>query len=176
MTVDVVIPTFGRWDLTESCLRHLGAQTIEHTMIVVDNGSDDCTPDRIRESFPNVWLIELGANLGFPVACNRGATEGDGEIVVLLNNDVDASPDFLELLVQPFADERIGSAAALLVRPDGETIDCVGLCADPTLAGFPRLRGQPVAMASESSPVLAGPCGGGGALPSDRLGGGGRPR
>jgi GT2 family glycosyltransferase len=162
-TIDVVIPTFGQWDLTRSCLEHLSRQTVPHTVIVADNGSTDGTPGRVRESFPDAKVVELGANLGFPAACNRGVASGSGEIIVLLNNDVDASPDFLERLVRQFANERVGSAAALLVHPDGKTIDSVGLCADPTLAGFPRLRGQSVDAASVSSPVLAGPCGAGGA-------------
>jgi GT2 family glycosyltransferase len=162
-SIDVVIPTFGRWDLTKSCLEHLGRQTVPHTVILADNGSADGTPDRVRESFPDARVVELGANLGFPAACNRGVAAGTGEIVVLLNNDVDATPEFLQRLVQPFVDETVGSAAALLTRPDGKTIDSVGLCADPTLAGFPRLRGQSVDTASAPSPVLAGPCGGGGA-------------
>jgi GT2 family glycosyltransferase len=159
----VVIPTFGHWPYTERCLHHLRAQTVTHNAIVVDNGSADGTPERIRTMFPEVQVIELRGNRGFPMACNRGAAAGTSEIIVLLNNDVDAEPDFLEQLVQPFADLRLGSAAALLVRPDGDTIDCVGVCADPTLAGFPRLRGERVATASASKSVLAGPCGGGGA-------------
>ena len=65
---------------------------------------------------------------------------------MLLNNDVRPRPDFLERLAAPLErDERIGSVAALLVRPDEQTIDSVGLAADPTFAGFPRLAGRPVA-------------------------------
>src|SRR4051794_8795022 len=85
--IDVVIPTFGNWELTERCLRHLQAQTVGHTVTVADNGSPDATPERIRTSFPEVRVIELGANLGFTVACNRGAASGDGDVIVLVNND-----------------------------------------------------------------------------------------
>src|SRR6185369_17441840 len=105
--------------------------------------------------FPEARVVELGANLGFPVACNRGASAGSGEVIVLLNNDVEARPDFLERLLAPFDDDpRVGSAAALLVRPGEQTIDCMGLTADPTLAGFPRLRGLPVADARSARPTL----------------------
>ena len=70
LSIDVVIPTFERWELTDRCLRHLRAQTVAHTVTVVDNASLDGTPDRIRASFPDVQVIELDGNLGFPVACN----------------------------------------------------------------------------------------------------------
>src|ERR1019366_2240583 len=130
---------------------------------VVDNGSSDGTPDKVREAFPGVQVIELWHNHGFPLACNRGAAAGSGEIIVLLNNDAEPRPDFLEQLIRPFDDPAVGTAAALLVRPGEQKIDCMGLFADRTLAGFPRLRGRPVGEASTTRPVLAGPCGGGGA-------------
>jgi len=164
VSIDVVIPTHGGWELTERCLRHLAAQTVPHAVIVVDNGSTDGTPRRVSAVAPHAVVIELGANLGFPVACNRGAAAGTGEVIVLLNNDVEARPDFLDQLVRPLQqDEHVGSVAALLVQPGELTIDSIGLTVDRTLAGFPRLRRRPVSEAASVTPVLAGPMGGGGA-------------
>jgi GT2 family glycosyltransferase len=160
LSIDVVVPVSNGWELTESCLAHLRRQTRPHTVIVCDNGSTDGTPDRLRASFPEVHALELGANFGFAVACNRGVRAGGGEIVVLLNNDVDCRPDFLERLVAPFRDdERIGSVAALLLKPRDGTIESFGLAADPTLAGYPRLRGLPARNAQPTEPVLVGPSG-----------------
>ncbi len=159
--IDVVIPTFGGWTLTESCLRHLAAQTVPHRVIVVDNGSPDGTPGRIRDAFPDVEVHQLGENRGFGAACNVGTDAGSGEVVVLLNNDVDADPDFLERLAEALArDPRIGTVAPLLLRPGRRLIDSVGLAADPTLAGFARLQGHPMSAAGDARPVLLGPSGG----------------
>jgi N-acetylglucosaminyl-diphospho-decaprenol L-rhamnosyltransferase len=159
-STDVVVPVHDGWELTESCLEHLRPQTMPHTVIVCDNGSTDGTPERIRASYPEVRLVELGANLGFSSACNRGVRAGSGEIVVLLNNDVNCRPDFLERLVAPIQDdERLGSVAALLLKPGEETIESFGLVVDSTLAGFPRLRGLPVGDALVKEPVLVGPSG-----------------
>ncbi len=163
-SIDVVIPTRNRFDLTESCLRHLEAQTVPHQAIVVDGGSTDATPARVRERWPSARVELLGASRGFAEACNRGVAAGAGEIVVLLNNDVDCRPDFLERLVAPFdADPRTGGVASLMLQPGERTIDSMGLCADVTLGAFPRLQGQPAARAGERSPVLACPAGAGAA-------------
>jgi GT2 family glycosyltransferase len=162
--IDVVIPAHNGWKLTQSCLEHLEAQTLPHRVIVADNGSIDGTPQRIREMFPHVSVLELGANLGFPKACNRGVAAGDAEIVVLLNNDVDCRPDFLERLVRPFEDPRVGSVAALLLKPGERAIDSFGVTADSTLAGYPRLRDRPVGDAQTTDPLLVGPLGGAGAF------------
>jgi N-acetylglucosaminyl-diphospho-decaprenol L-rhamnosyltransferase len=162
--VDVVIPTCDAWRLLERCLTHLRAQTLPHSVIVVDNGSTDGTPDRVRERFPDVGLVALSSNVGFPSACNRGAARGTGDVIVLLNNDVEPRPDFLRELVPPLEDApKVGSVAALLTLADGRAIDSVGLFVDKTLAGFPRLRGAPLVRADATRPVLLGPSGGAGA-------------
>ena len=164
MRVDVVIPVHNGWKLTESCLAHLRVQTLPHWVVVCDNGSTDGTPERVRASFPDVRLIELGANVGFPAACNRGVNAGSGDLVVLLNNDVECRPDFLEHLVAPFRDEkRLASVASLLLAPGEQRIESFGLAVDPTLAGYPRLRGLPVRDAQTANPILIGPSGAAGA-------------
>jgi N-acetylglucosaminyl-diphospho-decaprenol L-rhamnosyltransferase len=160
-TIDVVVPTFNRWELTKACLQDLAAQTVEHRVIVSDDGSSDGTPARVREAFPDATVVESERNSGFATACNRGVAAGAGKFVVLLNNDVRPQRDFLERVVAPFAhDERVGAVAPLLVRSDEHTIDSVGLAADATYAGFPRLAGHPIAEAASGRPALAGPSGG----------------
>jgi N-acetylglucosaminyl-diphospho-decaprenol L-rhamnosyltransferase len=164
LSIDVIIPTFQGWELTQRCLARLREQTVTHVVILVDNASTDGTPAKVRALFPEVRLVELDRNVGFPMACNQGAAAGNGDVLVLLNNDVEPRPDFLERLAQPLEkDPRVGSAAALLVFPGEHTIDSIGLTADSTLAGFPRLRGRPVSDAASTRPVLVGPSGGGGA-------------
>lgn len=159
-SIDVVIPARDHLELTESCLRHLEAQTVPHRVIVVDDGSTDGTSERLRERWPAVVVERLDAARGFAAACNAGVAAGSGEIVVLLNNDVDCRPDFLERLVAPFdADPRAGAVAALMLQPGEQTIDSMGLCADVTLGAFPRLQGLPAARAAEATPVLACPAG-----------------
>ncbi len=162
-SVDVVVPVHNNWELTKSCLEHLRLQTLQHTVIVCDNGSTDGTTEHLRASYPEVRVVELGANLGFSVACNRGVHAGSGEIVVLMNNDVDCRPEFLERLVAPLADDgRLGSVAALLLKPGEKRIESFGLTVDPTLAGFPRLRGFPPT-GVQGRAVLVGPSGAAGA-------------
>jgi N-acetylglucosaminyl-diphospho-decaprenol L-rhamnosyltransferase len=158
-SVVVVIVTYNRCELTESCLRHLQAQTIKHQVIVVDNGSTDDTPARLRADWPDLQLESLNCNRGFAVGSNRGVAASSGEIVVLLNNDVECRADFLERLVAPLSDPAVGSVASLMLQPGEEWIDSVGLTVDVTLAGFPRLHGLPVARAHDPCPVLAGPAG-----------------
>ena len=159
-----MIPTSGRYELTRDCLAHLARQTCPHTIIVSDNGGDGETAERVAREWPAVRLIRSTDTLSFAAACNRGANAGDGEVVVLLNNDVFCRSDWLERLIAPLeAEPTTGSVACLLLAPGEQAIDSVGLCTDPTLAGFPRLAGLPVERAGDARPRLAGPTGAAGA-------------
>jgi N-acetylglucosaminyl-diphospho-decaprenol L-rhamnosyltransferase len=163
-SIDVVVPVRDRYALTHECLEHLASQTAAHRVIVVDDGSSDDTPARLRREWPAVSTVELGSSHGYAAAVNRGVAAGDGEYLVVLNNDVQLRPQCLERLVAPLqADGKLGSVAALMLRPGEEAIDSFGVTADATLAGFARLQGHPPAAALQPAPVLAGPEGAAGA-------------
>jgi N-acetylglucosaminyl-diphospho-decaprenol L-rhamnosyltransferase len=157
-SIDVVIPAFNRWDLTESCLAHLAAQTVAHRVIVVENGSTDQTREALRREWPGVSVVELDHNHSFTRAVNVGVMAGDGDHLVLLNNDVDLRPDCLEhLLALLEADPGLGSVAAVLLQPGEQAIDSVGVATDVTLAGFARLHGLDPEHADDRRPLLTGP-------------------
>jgi GT2 family glycosyltransferase len=164
LSIDVVVVSYDRYDLTESCLRHLGAQTREHCVIVVDNGSTEDAPERIAEHWRQHTLLRIERNGPFSVAANIGVAAGTADVIVLLNNDVDCEPTFLERLVAPLeVDPELGSVAGLMVQPGERVIDSIGLRADPTLAGFPRHHWQPTARAADAAPSIVGPAGTGAA-------------
>lgn len=159
LTIDVVVPVYGNWPITESCLLHLRAQSAPHRVIVVDDAGPDDTLERLAADFPEVTVVALEENLGFAGACNRGLAAATADVVVLVNNDVDAEPELLERLTAPFAaDGRLGSATPLLFKPDGR-VDAYGICADVTLSGFVRFNG-----ASAEAAVQSGGAGGAGHL------------
>lgn len=160
MMVDVAIVAYRGWELTRSCLEHLRRQTLAHHVIVCDNGCDQDTARRLRERHPEVTVVRMERNMPYAVACNAAVAAGDAELVVMMNNDVDARPDFLERLLAPFATRpRLGSVAPLLLRPGEREVDSAGLVADPTLAGFPRCSGRPPTEVAAAAPVLTGPAG-----------------
>jgi len=132
------VPVYGNWDISRECLEHLRRRIVDHAVIVFDDGVIDDTVARLHADYPGVTVIALPTNGGFAAACNAGILRGTGDIVILVNNDVQANPTMLERLAMPCATNyNLGSAAPLLFAPNG-TIDAVGLCADPTMAGFLR--------------------------------------
>lgn len=157
--VDVVVPVHGDWPMVRSCIEHLLDQIHPVRIIVVDDVSPDDTPERIETTFPGVMLLRQVTNRGYGAACNRGIAAGSGEFVVILNSDVDADPGLVRELVTALeSDQRVGSAAALLRRPD-ESVDSFGLTADRTMAGFVRWVGVAPEAADPDDPLLMGPYG-----------------
>jgi len=86
----------GRQD-TLACLRSLERVECESLGVVcVDNGSTDGSQQAVREAFPQVALIEAGANLGYAAGNNLGlrhALDAGADWIMLVNNDATVAPD-----------------------------------------------------------------------------------
>ncbi len=99
--VTVVIPNFNGMKYLEECLGSLRRQTGgSFETIVVDNGSSDGSLVFLREYFPEVQVISLPENMGFCRAVNEGIRAAKTPYVLLLNNDVQAEPDFVRELTE----------------------------------------------------------------------------
>ena len=89
LDLSILVVSFNTRELTLACL----ASVFEHTrqisfeVIVVDNASSDGSAAAVRESLPDVAVIESGANRGFAAACNMAARRVRGEYLLLLNPD-----------------------------------------------------------------------------------------
>jgi N-acetylglucosaminyl-diphospho-decaprenol L-rhamnosyltransferase len=154
----VYIPHFNGFERLARALESLRAQTREIDVVVADNGSSDGSAELLRERFAEVGLVELGRNLGFGSALNRAIAERPGDPVLLLNNDVECEPRFVEAMLD--AAEGAETVAGVLVQEaDPERIDSAGVVADRTLMGFDHLHGEPLA-AALGAPAPLGPSGG----------------
>lgn len=100
--ISVIIPNWNGAAHLPTCLEALRRQTYaRREVIVVDNGSTDESL-RILARYPEVRVVALGSNRGFAGAVNAGIHAALGEIIVLLNNDTEASPTWLEALAAAF--------------------------------------------------------------------------
>lgn len=118
--VSVVILNWNGWRDTLECLKSLEALTYDnYKIVVVDNASTDGSEQRIREAYPNLILIQSGANLGFAGGNNVGIKHAllqEADFVWLLNNDTVVEPDALTHLVQRIqADPKVGMCGSTLV-------------------------------------------------------------
>jgi N-acetylglucosaminyl-diphospho-decaprenol L-rhamnosyltransferase len=155
----VYIPNFNGADRLGGVLRALGEQTAACDVVLVDNGSGDGSVSLARRELPEVRVVELGENLGFGRAINRGVDAVPGDPLILLNNDAVPEPRFVEALLDGQGDGVASVAGVLLQERSPELIDSAGVVADSTLMGFDYLHGEPAEAAATAAPPL-GPTGG----------------
>ncbi len=103
------------------CLASLFAGTLVPVeVVVVDNASEDGSPDAVEASFPKCHVIRLAENAGFARANNLGLRETGAPLLLLLNPDVEVRPGTLEALAGALgARPSLGAVGPLTRNPDG---------------------------------------------------------
>jgi GT2 family glycosyltransferase len=98
--IDVIIPNYNGADLLPVCLNALRRQTRRDFVVtVVDDGSADRSLALLQQHYPEVRVIALERNNGLVAVVNIALSRTGAPYVVLLNNDTEAEPDWLEHLI-----------------------------------------------------------------------------
>jgi GT2 family glycosyltransferase len=157
--VSVVIPTKFRIDLLKLCLDGLAGATDypDLEVIVVDNGCTDPAFPGLLEAASkklNLRRVEDLGDFNFPRLVNLGAAESTGEIILLLNDDVQPlHAGWLSRLVDSVMDKSVGAVGAQLIYPDGSiqhagvSLGFGGVCSH-------LWRGMPADEAARMPPIV----------------------
>lgn len=113
-TIAIVIPTYNGLEHLKPCLESLAAlaypaERLE--IILSDNASTDGTGEWVAQRWPQVRVVQNGAQIGFGRACNAGAAATEAEFVAFLNNDTRVDPNWLAAMLA--AQEAGGGAACV---------------------------------------------------------------
>lgn len=140
------------------CIARVLESTAAVEVVVVDNASSDGGVERIAARFaqsPEFHIVYNVENVGFGAACNLGAAQARGDVVLLLNPDVIIDSDTIARLRAVLAsDPRIGLAGALQVDSQGR-IDPASRRRDPLfIRALASLSG--LARHAQRWPALAG--------------------
>jgi GT2 family glycosyltransferase len=123
--LSVVIPTYQRRDSLLRLLASLRTQTVSadtYEVIAAIDGSTDGSAEAVRGFAAPYALSALeGPNRGRALACNAGIRAAVGSVVVLLDDDMEASPELLAAHARshegPVSRAVVG-AAPIAVSPD----------------------------------------------------------
>lgn len=125
VAISVIVPTRDRAELLETCLAGLsdtrfpGAREI----IIVDNDSREPRTRALFEQLEATGHARIVAQPGpfnFATLANAGVAASSGELVCLLNNDIEiVSPDWLERMAVLAMRNEVGAVGARLLYPDG---------------------------------------------------------
>jgi N-acetylglucosaminyl-diphospho-decaprenol L-rhamnosyltransferase len=120
--VTIVVVSWNTRELLARCLESITAEVESGRaeLAVVDNASEDGSPEIVRERFPWATLLALRENRGFGAAVNLAAARTTSPWIAAANADVELLPGALEaLLAAGEEDPRAGALGPRLLLPDG---------------------------------------------------------
>ena len=120
--LSIVIVSFHGRELLQRCLSSVYEHTtgIEFEIIVVDNASEDGTPEMVLAEFPRATLIRRSSNAGFAYAANEGVAVARGSHILLLNPDAEFTGNGMPTMIEYLAKHPdIAVLAPKILDPDG---------------------------------------------------------
>ena len=142
-SISAIIPSYNGKDLLAACLPPLVSElaAYQHQVIVVDDGSGDGTAPWLATEHPQVRVV-AGPHRGFAAACNAGLREAEGELVLLLNNDMLLTPGALGRLVKRLQSQPdLFAVGGNYHTPAGEGCYRCGYCGAEHPEGFEHEEG-----------------------------------
>ncbi|MBW7881614.1 MAG: glycosyltransferase family 2 protein [Caldilineaceae bacterium] len=140
--LSVIVPNFNGERHLPVVLTALRAQSFrDFEVIVIDDASTDLSVALVERDYPEIRLLANRQNEGFVRSCNTAVDAAHGRFVVLLNNDTEPEPQWLEELVKVIVTNPQAAivASKMLLFDRRDTLHTAGdmLGVD----GIPRNRG-----------------------------------
>lgn len=135
----------GRHHLEAFLPSVLAASYANKTVWVVDNKSTDDSCTWLRQHYPEVHLLEVPSNRGFVGGYNFGFEHVHDDYVLLLNNDVRVTPNFIEPVISMMeADPGLAAVQSRLRNVQNpQAFDYAGAAGGYIDAlGYPFCRGR----------------------------------
>lgn len=114
-------------------------------VVVADNGSTDSSIEMLKEKFPSVRIIRLDKNYGFAEGYNQALKQIDNEYTVLLNSDVEVTPNWLDAPLAALDTDPAIAAAQPKIRAqrNKEYFEYAGAAGGyMDIYGYPFCRGR----------------------------------
>lgn len=107
-TVDIVIPSYNARHLLEKNLPKVLKYSPEiNQIIIVDDGGTDDTQKFLKEKHPQIKVVRNKKNLGFPKGVNRGVSASKADFIVLINNDIYPTNNYIQSALKYFKDDKV---------------------------------------------------------------------
>lgn len=98
-SVAVVILNFNGKSFLEKFLPNILSNSPGHLIYVADNGSTDNSIKYLIENFPQVNIISIQENCGYAKGYNTALKQITADYYILLNSDVEVSPNWIEPII-----------------------------------------------------------------------------
>ena len=142
----VIVVNYNGQSFLKDCFDSLLRTTYPSVeILMVDNGSTDDSVSFVEQHYPQVKLIKSPTNLSYSGGNNLGIRHAAGDYVVMLNNDTEVPPGWLEPLAEEFASDQAIAACQpkILKMTDRSSFEYAGAAGGYIdRYGYPFLRGR----------------------------------
>ena len=132
--ISVIVPTRNRADLLSSAIQSLLSQTLDKDhfeTLIIDNGSTDHTEEVVKKyinQLPNLRHI-YAPEPGLHIGRHRGMFEAKSDVLVFADDDIEATPAWLDSYHRLFSDSQVAMAGGnnfpLFVQPPPNWLKCL---------------------------------------------------
>lgn len=134
LDLSVVIPFKDKSVLTNACLESLAkyGNGVKEILLVSNNSSEDERKkvQACASKYPNAWVEEYNHPFNFQAINNWGVSRTSGSVVLLLNNDIELTPDSVNLLENMYRkalEPDVGAVGCVLLYEDRKTVQHAGV-------------------------------------------------
>ncbi|RKM59487.1 glycosyltransferase [Butyrivibrio sp. XB500-5] len=140
-TVSIIIPSMDHPEIFRQCLNSIIETTkdagITYDIVVIDNGSSAANRVKYgvyasraerKNGLTKINYIYKNQEFNFSAMCNQGVRNSNGEYLLFLNDDIEATSDgWLTEMVSQAQLRHVGAVGAKLIYPDTDLIQHAGI-------------------------------------------------
>jgi dolichol-phosphate mannosyltransferase len=118
--LSVVIPVYNEADILEQCIaeikHYIGMTNLQHEIIVINDGSTDRTWEvlcKMALGAQEIKGVTLSRNFGKEAAISAGLKYAQGDIVILMDGDLQHPPSLIPEMIKVWREEKADIVEAL---------------------------------------------------------------
>ena len=112
MKLSIIVPCYNEEGVVglfyEEAIKHIRKCNCDYELLFVNDGSRDRTVDdcrKIKEKDENVFIVDFSRNFGKEAAMLAGMHESTGDLVVIMDADLQDPPYLLPEMIKAITEE-----------------------------------------------------------------------
>lgn len=129
MKLSIIVPCYNEEGVVglfyDEAIKHIRKCNCDYELLFVNDGSKDKTVEdcmKIKEINENVFIVDFSRNFGKEAAMLAGMKESTGDLIVIMDSDLQDPPKLLPEMIKAITEEGYDSVATRRVDRKGEPV------------------------------------------------------